>query len=146
MRAAVRPMVRALDAECGGVYLTCDGRLRFCAAFGVPRWLTERLAGAERPPAPLVHALDARRPRLFDPAAASFPEPRSTGHGVAVALRRGDEAVGVLFVVRATLPPLPGELRTLEAFADLVTLSVADRALITDLEHRLARIADLTTS
>lgn len=144
MRAAVRPLVQALEAECGGVYLLQDATLRFCAAFGVPRWLTERLAESE-PPAPLTRALDTRRPQLFDPAAAGFPEPRSAGHGVAVALRHDDQAIGVLFVVRVA-PPLPGELRTVGAFAELVTLMVADRARITDLEHRLARIASLTTA
>ena len=39
LRTAIRPVARALDAECAGVYLCDEARLRFCAAFGVPRWL-----------------------------------------------------------------------------------------------------------
>jgi excisionase family DNA binding protein len=145
MRAAVRPMVRALDAQCGGLYVRCDGGLRFCAAFGVPRWLTERLAISAPPPA-LAHAMDGGRPRLFDPSAEAFPEPRSTGHGVALALRHAEGVLGLLFVVLpAERAPLPGELRTLDAFGELLALVVADRSRMTDLEYRLARVAALTS-
>ena len=50
VRAAVRPLARALDAESAGVYLAGDGAgLRFCAAAGVPRWLAERLADTPAP-------------------------------------------------------------------------------------------------
>jgi hypothetical protein len=144
LRAAVRPIVRALEAQCGGLYLLREGKLAFCTAFGVPRWLAERLAGSDPPPA-LTHAMDAERPRLFDPAASAFPEPRSTGHGVALALRHAERALGLLFVV---LPvehaPLPGELRTLAAFGELVALVVADRSSIIELECRLARVATMT--
>lgn len=144
LRAAVRPIVRALEAQCGGLYLLREGKLRFCTAFGVPRWLAERLAASDLPPA-LTHAMDAERPRLFDPAACAFPEPRSTGHGVALALQHAGRALGLLFVV---LPvehaPLPGELRTLGAFGELVALVVTDRSSITELECRLARVAAMT--
>jgi hypothetical protein len=144
LRAAVRPVARALEAECAGVYRCDEGALRFCAAFGVPRWLAERLAAAEVPP-PIRQARDLRRPHPFDPAAAAFPEPRSTGQGIAAALRAGEQAVGVLFVVLAAeTPPSPAELRTVEAFADLLALTVADRTRISALEQRLSAIAALT--
>jgi hypothetical protein len=145
VRAAVRPIVRALDAQCGGLYVRCDGGLRFCAAFGVPRWLAERLATSEPPPA-LTQAMDGRRPRLFDAAAEAFPEPRSTGHGVALALRHADAVLGLLFVVLpAERAPLPGQLQTLDAFGELLALVVADRSRMTDLECRLARVAALSS-
>ncbi|HEY0813301.1 MAG TPA: helix-turn-helix domain-containing protein [Pseudonocardia sp.] len=146
LRAAVRPVVRAVDGRCGGLYVRCDDGLRFCAAFGVPRWLTQRL-GTSKPPEAFAQVLDGGRPRLFDPAAEAFPEPRSSGHGVALPLHHADGVLGLLFVV---LPveraPLPGELRTLEGFAELLALVVADRSRMTDLECRLARVATLTCS
>ena len=145
MRAAIRPIVRALDAQCGGLYVRSDGGLRFCAAFGVPRWLAERLATSEPPPA-LAQAMDGGRPRLFDPAAEAFPEPRSTGHGVALALPHAEGALGLLFVVLpAERAPLSGELQTLDAFGELLALVVADRSRMTDLECRLARVASLSS-
>jgi hypothetical protein len=86
--------------------------------------------------------VDAQRPQLFDPAAAAFPEPRSTGAGVAVALRQGGQPVGVLFVVRGGEDPLsPGDLRSVDAFAELLASTVADRLRIGELERRLAAIA-----
>ncbi|MDT7615685.1 MAG: hypothetical protein QOF00_3132 [Pseudonocardiales bacterium] len=151
VRDVVRPLVRALDADSGGVYLlhedTHDGTgprsLRFCASFGVPRWLTERLAAAE-PPSIIAEVLDARHHRLFDAAATAFPEPRSTGQGLAVALRRWDRTLGTLFLV---MPPgrvlLPGELRVVDAFRELIAVVVDDRLRIATLEHRLARIGGL---
>jgi excisionase family DNA binding protein len=146
LRVAVRPIVRALDAQCGGLYV-CEGRrLSFCAAFGVPRWLAERLAAGE-PPSALAQAMDAGRPRLFDPAAEAFPEPRSTGHGVATPLRHADGVLGVLFLVLpAERAPLAGELQTLEAFVELLAVVVAGRSRITDLECRLSRVAALTSA
>ncbi|OLS97500.1 hypothetical protein BJF90_10275 [Pseudonocardia sp. CNS-004] len=81
-RAALRPLAQALEADSAGLYLMSAGEPRFTAAFGVPRWLAERLSAAA-PPAPVAQALGTRRPSLFDPAEAAFPEPRSTGHGVA---------------------------------------------------------------
>jgi GAF domain len=144
LRAAVRPVARALAAECAGVYLLQDGALRFSAAFGVPRWLAERLASAAAPAA-LHRAGDAQRPQPFDPAAAAFPEPRSTGQGIAAALRHGDRLVGVLFVVRGTEDPLsPGDLRAVDAFAELLAATVADRTRIGELEYAMATIAALT--
>jgi excisionase family DNA binding protein len=144
LRVAVRPVVRALDAQCGGLYLCEARKLLFCAAFGVPRWLTERLA-ASGPPAVLAQAMDAGRPRLFDPAAEAFPEPRSTGHGLVTALRHGEDVLGVLFLVLpAERTPLSGELQTLDAFAELLAVVVAERSRITDLECRLSRVAALT--
>ena len=146
LRAAVRPVARALAAECAGVYLLQDGALRFCAAAGVPRWLTERLAAADTP-APVAAARDAARPQRFDPAAAAFPEARSTGEGVAAALRHGEQAVGVLFVVLpAESPPSPVELRTVEACAELLALTVAARSRIAELERTVATIAGLTAA
>jgi hypothetical protein len=143
LRAAVRPVARALAAECAGVYLLQDGALRFCAAAGVPRWLTERLAAADTP-APVAAARDAARPQRFDPAAAAFPEARSTGEGVAAALRYGEQALGVLFVVLpAASPPSPAELRTVEACAELLAQAVAAQRRITDLEQRLSAITTL---
>src|SRR6185437_14767055 len=146
LRAAVRPVARALAAECAGVYLLQDGALRFCAAAGVPRWLTERLAAAATP-APVAAARDAARPQRFDPAAAAFPEARSTGEGVTAALRYGEQAVGVLFVVLpAEAPPSPAELRTVEACAELLALTVAARSRIAELERTVATIAGLTAA
>jgi len=146
LRAAVRPVARALAAECAGVYLLQDGALRFCAAAGVPRWLTERLAAADTP-APVAAARDAARPQRFDPAAAAFPEARSTGEGVAAALRHGEQAVGVLFLVLpAGSPPSPAELRTVEACAELLALTVAARSRIAELERTVATIAGLTAA
>ncbi len=146
LRVAVRPVVRALDAQCGGMYLCAGRELVFCAAFGVPRWLTERLA-ASGPPAVLTQAVDAGRPRLFDPAAEAFPEPRSTGHGVATAVRHAEGILGVLFLVLpAERAPLSGELQTLDAFAELLAVLVAERSRITELECRLSRIATLTSA
>ncbi len=143
VREAVRPIVRAVDAECGGVYLVQDGILRFCASFGVPRWLTERLAATD-PPAVLSGALDARHHRLFDTATAAFPEARSVGQGLAVALRRGDRALGVLFLAMpATRVLLPGELRVIEAFQELLATLLDDRLRVAALEQRLARIGGL---
>lgn len=143
VRDAVRPVVRAVDAECGGVYLVRDGHLRFCASFGIPRWLAERLAAAD-PPAVLTGALDARHHHLFDAAAVAFPEPRSTGRGHAAALRRGDRVLGVLFlVVPAGHVPAPGELRVLETLQELLSILVDDRLRIAALEQRLSRIGGL---
>jgi hypothetical protein len=146
LRAAVRPVARALAAECAGVYLLQDGALHFCAAAGVPRWLAERLAAADTP-APVAAARDAARPQRFDPAAAAFPEARSRGEGVAAALRYGEQAVGVLFVVLAAeAPPSPAELRTVEACAELLALTVAARTRIAELERTVATIAGLTAA
>lgn len=141
VRAAVRPVARALAATCAGVYLLQDGALRFCAASGVPRWLAERLAATDTP-APVAAARGAARPQRFDPAAAAFPEPRSTGEGVAVALRHGEQAVGVLFAVLPTGASV--EMRTVEASAELLTQTVAAQSRITELERRLSAIAALT--
>lgn len=143
VRAAMRPFVQALDADAAGVYLAGDeGLLRFGAAFGVPRWLAERLADAPAPEE-LVRAHANRRYRLFDPAAAAFPEPRSTGHAVAAPLCADDErSVGALFVVTRSERGLPpAELRIVEAFGRLVASLVAAQLRVTDLELRLARIA-----
>ncbi len=143
VRAAVRPLVQVLDADAGGLYLDGADGLRFCAAFGVPRWLAERLSEVPAP-APVAAARTASRPQLFDPAGEQFPEPRSTGHGLAVALRDADPA-GVLFVVRrAATEFLPAELRIVDAFATLVATVVTDRCHIAELERRIARIAALT--
>ena len=145
VRSAVRPIVQVLDAECGGLYRPHAGELRFTAAFGVPRWLTERL-GTSPAPAPLVDAAGSGRHRLFDAARVGFPEPRASGHGLATPLRRDDELIGVLFLVR---PPgrelLPGELRTVDAFGDLLATLVQDQQRIARLEHRLAQIAALSS-
>ncbi|MGH3518206.1 MAG: MerR family DNA-binding transcriptional regulator [Haloechinothrix sp.] len=144
VRAAVRPLVRALDGDSAGLYLVQDGTLAFCAAFGIPRWLAERLRDSP-PPAPVTQALETRRHRHFDPAAVAFPEPRAAGHGVAVALRRDDRALGVLFLVtRPERELLAGELRVVDAFRELITTVVDDRQRIADLENRLARIATLS--
>lgn len=145
VRAAVRPLAQALDAESAGVYLAEGDGLRFCAAFGVPRWLAERLV--DEPVCPVVAQTHlSRRHRLFDPAEVAFPEARSTGHGAAVPLCSDDaEPVGVLFVItRSDRGLLPADLRTADAFGSLVASLVAAQRRITDLELRLARIAALT--
>ncbi|WP_433285684.1 MerR family DNA-binding transcriptional regulator [Pseudonocardia sp. CA-142604] len=139
VRAAVRPLVQVLDADTAGLYLLHDGELRFTAGFGVPRWLAERLTSGP-PPAPVVQAFRTRRPCLFDPAAIRFPEPRAVGQGLTVALQGDGSAVGAMFVVtRHDL--LPGELRVVDAFRDVLAMLVEDQRRIVDLEHRLARIA-----
>jgi excisionase family DNA binding protein len=142
LRTALRAVARAVDADSAGVYLRdAAGALRFTAAFGVPRWLAERLA-AEHAPAPVADAATTNRPHLFDAAAAAFPEPRSTGHCLAVALPGVD---GVLFLVRPTgRELLPGELRVVDALRELLASSVEDQRRIAALEGRLARIAELT--
>ena len=143
VRAAVRPLAHALDGECAGLYVHRAAGLRFAGAFGIPRWLTERLAGAPAPPE-VVAALPAARARLFDPAVARFPDARSTGHAATVGLRGPDRPVGVLFLVtRATTGLLPAELRIVEAFADVLALLVASRTRAAALEQRLERIAGL---
>jgi hypothetical protein len=51
----------------------------------------------------------------------------------------------VLFVVLPTeAPPSPAELRSVDGFAKLLALTVADRTRIGELEHRLTAIATLT--
>jgi excisionase family DNA binding protein len=67
LRLAVRPLARALDADSAGLYLLRAGAPHFTAAFGVPRWLSDRLAAGP----PVAQALAARRPYLFDPTSAS---------------------------------------------------------------------------
>jgi excisionase family DNA binding protein len=141
-RAALRALAQALDADSAGLYLMTSGEPGFTAGFGVPRWLAERLTAA-RAPTPVVAALDSRRPCPFDPATACFPEPRSTGHGVAVAVHRDGTALGVLFVVgRRDL--LAAEIRVVEAFGDVLALLVADECRIVELERRLEAIGALT--
>jgi excisionase family DNA binding protein len=141
-RAAVRPLARALEADSAGLYLLHTGTPRFTAAFGVPRWLAERLAAAP-PPVPVMRALDTRKPYLFDPAEAAFPEPRATGYGVTVAIHRDGAALGVLFTIR------PREVsartvRVVEAFGDVLAMLVADERRIVELERRLETIAALS--
>jgi hypothetical protein len=98
VRPAARAPARALDADSAGLYLLRAGTPRFATAFGVPRWLAERLT-ADPAPAPLTRALATARPCLFDPAAEEFPEPRATGQGVAVTLHGDPALLGVLVVV-----------------------------------------------
>jgi hypothetical protein len=142
VRVAVRPLVQALDADTAGLYLLHDRELRFTAGFGVPRWLAERLASGPPPP-PVTQAFGTRRPCIFDPAAIQFPEPRAVGHGVTVALQRDGSPIGVLFVVtRHDL--LPGELRVVDAFREVLAMLVEDQRRIAALEHRLARIAAIS--
>jgi excisionase family DNA binding protein len=141
-RAAVRPLAQALEADSAGLYLLRAGEPHFTAAFGVPRWLAERLSAAP-PPSPVAQALGNRRPCLFDPTAVGFPEPRSAGHGVAVAVHRDGAALGVLFVVsrRDLLAP---EVRVVEAFGAVLAMLVAHERRIVELERRLEAIAALT--
>lgn len=140
VRAAVRPLVQALDAQCAGVYLLHDGVLKFAGAFGVPRWLAERLA-ASPPIPPLVAAVEAARARLFDAADLRFPDARATGHGLATPLLRTDRAIGVLFLVRPGHALHPAELGIMDAFCGLLGQHVEDQVRIAGLEQRLARIA-----
>ena len=63
------------------------------------------------------------------------------------ALHSGEQAVGVLFVVLpAEAPPSPAELRTVEACAELLALTVAARSRIAELERTVATIAGLTAA
>ena len=141
-RATLRPLAGALEADSVGLYLLNAGAPRFTAAFGVPRWLAERLTAAT-PPAPVLQALETRRSYLFDPAEAAFPEARTTGHGVTVALYRDAAPLGVLFAVRPR--ELSGtEVRVVEAFGEVLAMLVADERRIVELERRLEAIAALT--
>jgi excisionase family DNA binding protein len=142
LRTALRTVAQAVDADSAGLYLRDGtGTLRFTAAFGVPRWLVERLT-ADPAPAPVVDAAGTGRARLFDAAAAAFPEPRSTGHGLAVALLRGG---GALFLVRPVgRELLPAELRVVDALRELLVAVVEAERRAAALEHRLARIAELS--
>lgn len=149
VRSVVRSLARAMDANITGLYLDEGSGLRFCAAFGIPRWLTERLGESAAPPI-LDRAYTSGRHRVFDAAEVAFPEPRTTGHGVAVPVGRDgsgppDGMSGALFVVsHAPRGLLPADLRIVEAFGVLVAGVVADRLRIADLELRLARIAELS--
>lgn len=143
VRAAVRPLVQAMDAESGGLYLVRDGRPRFAGAFGIPRWLGERLA-ADPPAGPIREVARTARTQLFDAAGAGFPEPRSSGHVLAAPLACEDASTGVLFLARpAGREFLPAELRMVDAFGDLIGTVVAGRLRVARLEQRLARIAAL---
>jgi excisionase family DNA binding protein len=141
-RAALRPLVHALDADSAGVYRLDGEELRFCAGFGIPRWLTERLT-ASAPPPELGQALTAGRLRTFDAGAAGFPEPRAEGTALAVPLYAGQRRLGVLFLL-SRRDVLAGELRVAEAFAEVIGVLLADRCRIAELELRLHRIAELT--
>jgi excisionase family DNA binding protein len=142
LRTALRPVAQAVGADCAGVYLRdAAGALHFTAAFGIPRWLAGRLA-ADPTPAPVTEAASTGRPQLFDAAATAFPEPRSTGHGLTVAL---PPHAGALFLIH---PParelLPAELRVVDALRELLAATIEDQRRIAALEDRLARIAELT--
>lgn len=145
VRAAVRPLVQALNGDSAGLYLLQDDALRFCAAFGIPRWLTDRLTDTVPPPV-VAQALESRRHRHFDPTATAFPEPRATGHGLTVAVRRDDRTLGVLFLLTPIDRELrTGELRVVDAFTELITTVVDDQRRIAELEGRLTQIAALST-
>lgn len=94
----------------------------------------------------MAQARLSRLPRLFDPAEAAFPEPRSTGQAVAVPLCADDDRPGgILFVItRANRGLPPADLRIVEAVGTLVTSVVTAQLHIADLELRLARIAALS--
>ena len=134
--------MHALDADSAGVYRLDGEELRFCAGFGIPRWLTERLT-ASAPPPELGQALTAGRLRTFDAGAAGFPEPRAEGTALAVPLHAGQRRLGVLFLL-SRWDVLAGELRVAEAFAEVIGVLLADRCRIAELELRLHRIAELT--
>lgn len=145
VRAAIRPLVGAMAAESGGLYLLHDGEPRFTAAFGIPRWLAERLT-ADAPVTPIREAAHSGRTQLFDAATVGFPEPRATGHGAAAAVRHADAVTGVLFLIRPRGHELlPAELRVVDAFRDLFGTLVHDHLRIAQLEQRLSRIAALTS-
>lgn len=142
VRAAVRPLTRALDGESAGLYLVDgDGLLRLAGSFGVPRWLAERLADGP-PPAHVTAALAVTRTHLFDPAATGFPDPRSTGHGAAVGLHVDDHPAGVLFLVTRTEHGLlPMQIRVVEAVAEVLALLVGQHRRAAALQDRLDRVA-----
>lgn len=141
VRAAVRPLARALGAESAGLYLADADGLHFAGAFGVPRWLAQRLAEATPPPE-LAAALPATRARLFDPAASGFPDPRSTGAGVAAGLHVDEHPAGVLFLVTRTEHGLlPAEIRFVEALAEVLALLVGEHRRAAALHERLERVA-----
>lgn len=145
VRDAVRPLVRALDAECAGLYLTGDTGWRFAGAAGVPRWLAGRLAGAPAPE-PVTAAARASSALLFEPADEGFPDGRSAGHGVATRVRTPDRPLGALFLVTGPgHPPLPAELRVVDAVADVLAILVdrLDRAgAVRERLHRIAALCD----
>jgi hypothetical protein len=58
-----------------------------------------------------------------------------------VALRTGEQPLGVLFAVLPAEAPV--EPRAVESFAELITQAAATQARISELEGRLAAIADL---
>ncbi len=145
VRAAVRPVVRVLGGECGGLYLEHRSVLRFAGAFGIPRWLGERLAEAPAPEC-VAGALPATRARPFDPADSAFPDARSTGHGAVVGLQAAaGPPLGVLFVVLPAAP-LPAELAVVDGFAETLALLLTERARTAELEDRLGRIATLSST
>jgi len=141
-RTALRPFVRALDGDSAGLYRFDNGLLRFCAAFGIPRWLTERM-GDSTPPAEFTRTLESGRLRVFDSAAAAFPEPRSTGNVLVLPLHAGDQPLGVAFLLTRR-DMLAGELRVATAFAELIGVLVDGRSRQAELEQRLRRIAVLS--
>lgn len=142
VRSALRPLAHALETESAGLYLLASGEPRFTAGFGIPRWLAERLAAAPPPP-PVTEALGARRACPFDAAETGFPEARSTGHGVAVAVHRDGAPLGALFVLGRRDPLAAAEIRVVEAFGDVLAMLVADERRIVELERRLEAIAAL---
>ncbi|MEQ3552489.1 helix-turn-helix domain-containing protein [Pseudonocardia nematodicida] len=140
---AVRPLARALDAECAGLYLTGPDGWSFAGAAGIPRWLAARLTD-EPPPEQVVASLEATSAQLFEPAAVGFPDGRSAGHGIVAGVGAGDRRYGTLFLVtRPGNLPLPAELRMVEAAAELLGLLVAQLAEVSALRGRLRRIATL---
>jgi hypothetical protein len=144
VRAGVRELVQVLDAASGGLYLLEDSTLRFCAAFGIPRWLADRLRGRP-PPAPLVEALGGGTHRLFDPVTTGFPDPRAEGQGLAAALRDRETDLGVLFLLtRPGHELLPGELRVVGACRRLLAMAIVRELRVADREQRLRRIEALS--
>ena len=106
-----------------------------------------RTAGRGRAAAPLVAAAETGRHRAVRRRAAGFPEPRATG---TASPPRCAATTRWSACCSWCAPPVascsPAELRTVEAFGDLLALTVAARSRIAELERTVATIAGLTAA
>ena len=127
---------------------TCcqDGALRFCAAFGVPRWLTERLAAADTP-APVAAARDAAPPAAVRPGGGGVPRGALDGAGRSggAALRRAGGRRAVRRAPRRD-PAVARRAAHRRGVRRAARAHVADRSRIASSSARLSAIAGLTAA